>query len=139
MRLRVNERVEEEAVDGEVAAFYVFFGAEGVADGVGMAAVGVGAVGAEGGDLCHKAGTGAFGGYKDHAEVGSYRESAREHFEHDAGSGAGGYVVVGRSATEEEIANAATGQVGLMPGGTECLDDFESRFELGSGGEHGSL
>ena len=44
-------RIEQEAVDGEVAAPDVFFGADGVADGVGMAAVGVGAVGAEGGDL----------------------------------------------------------------------------------------
>ena len=41
--------VEEEAVDGEVAALDVFFGAEGVADLVGVAAVGVGSVGAEGG------------------------------------------------------------------------------------------
>jgi len=74
-----------------------------------MAAVGVSAVRAKCGDLSNQAGIGAFRGYQNHAEVGSYRESAREHFEDDAGDGASGYVVVGRGATQEEIADAATG------------------------------
>ena len=43
--------VQEQAIDGEVAALHVFGGAEGVVDFVGMTAIGVDAVGAEGRDL----------------------------------------------------------------------------------------
>ncbi len=46
----VGEGVEEEAVAGEIAAVGVFMGV-GEADGGGVAAIGVGAVGTEGGDL----------------------------------------------------------------------------------------
>ena len=145
------ERIEEEAVDGEVAAADVFFGALGVADGVGVAAVGIGAVGAEGGDLCLcVVGLGRFGiicfggrvrltegvGYEDDSEVGAYGEGAGEEIEDDVGGGAGGYIVVGGGAAEEEIADAAAGEVGLVGMGAEGADDVEGRFELGVGGVH---
>ena len=42
------QRVEEQAVDGEVAALHVFLGSVGVANRIGMAAVGICAIGAEG-------------------------------------------------------------------------------------------
>ncbi len=53
-RAACTQWIEEQAVDGEVAALDVFVGAERVADLVGMAAVGVGAVGAEGRNLGHE-------------------------------------------------------------------------------------
>ena len=43
--------IEEERVDGEVAAAHVFFRGTAVFDAVGMAAVGIADVGAEGGDF----------------------------------------------------------------------------------------
>ncbi len=49
--LALRQPDQQQAVDGEIAAADIFFGAGGVADGVGMAAIGVGAIGAEGGDL----------------------------------------------------------------------------------------
>ncbi len=50
-RTRNGLYIQKKAVDGEVAALDVFFGAQGVANGVGMATVGVRSIGAEGGDL----------------------------------------------------------------------------------------
>ena len=47
----IFDGVEEHSVDGEVAAENVFAGVGGVTHCVRTAAIGVGAVGAEGGDL----------------------------------------------------------------------------------------
>ncbi len=77
--LVIQERIEEHAVDGEVAAEHIFAGVGGEADRVGAAAVGVGAIVAEGGDLDGGAVvatgiTASFATDEDDAEVGAYGE-----------------------------------------------------------------
>ncbi len=142
--LRVDaEWIEQETVDGEVAALDIFFGAEGVADFVGTAAVGVSAVGAEGGDLNgHLRWGGLFGctlrlgSHEDDAEVGADGESAREHVEDDVGAGAGGDVVVLGLAAEEQVADAAPGEVSLKARGAQRGEDAAGGGELVRGG-HG--
>ena len=117
-----DSRVEEHAVDGEVAAEDVFARVGGEADGVGAAAVGVGSVVAEGGD---------FGGdavrfaHEDYAEVCAYGEGffVREESEDDVGRGAGSYVEVLGLEAQENVAYAASGEVGLMAMGAQGVDD----------------
>jgi len=133
--------VEEEAVDGEVATLDVFGGSLCVADFVGVAAVGVDAVIAEGGDLCDAAlchcllgASGVeVGSDEDYAEVRAYGEGAGEHGEDDVGGGGGGDVVVLRFAAKEEVAHASTGEVGFVAGGAQGPDDLDGGFELGRG------
>ena len=84
--------IEQEAVDGEVAALDVFGGVEGVADLVGMAAIGVRTVGAKGRDLHLRwggllGGVLGLGGNENDAEVRADSKGAREHVEHDVGRG----------------------------------------------------
>src|ERR1700752_942699 len=95
-----RSRVEEKAVDGEIATLYVFSGAGGVTDPIGVAAVGVGAVGTEGCDLGDgKAGRGDGGvfpgrrlidglvSYENDAEVRAHRKGAGKEFQNDVGRG----------------------------------------------------
>ena len=119
----VGDGIEQHAVDGEVAAEDVFARVGGVADGIGTAAVGVGAVRAEGGD---------FGGDlvavdlladQHYAEVCADGEGLRE--ERDdlvRGGGRGDVVILGCDA-EEEVANAAAGEEGLVAGAAEGTGD----------------
>lgn len=76
--------VQQQSVNGEVAAADVLFGAGGVADSIRMASVGVGAVGAEG---CHFGSNSIafrFGscstafGYQDNAEFCAYGKGTWE-------------------------------------------------------------
>ena len=114
-----------------------------------MAAVGVGAVAAEGGDLSDGIARGGIGrvferrslveglvGDEDDAEVGADGEGAREELEDDVGRGGGGHVVVERGAAEEQVADAAAGEVGLVALGAQGFDDAERGFELAGGGGH---
>jgi len=119
-------RIEQEAVDGEIAALDVFRGGLGVTNFIGVAAIGVDAVIAEGGDLGHhlRRGRRLLRGRRrisfrsrsdeDDAEVCSNRVGARKHGKYNVGSGGGCDVVVLRLATEEEIANATTGEVSIV-------------------------
>ena len=132
--------VEEHAVDGEVAAEDVFAGVGGELDGVGAAAVGVAAVGAEGGDF----GGDVVVGDDDDAEVGADGLGAGEELLDERGGGAGGDVEVFGGEAEEEIADAAAGEIGLVAGGGEGLDDGGGGAVLGAGedgscGLHGVL
>ena len=121
-----GEGVEQHAVDGEVAAEDVLAGAGGEADGVGAAAVGVGAVGAEGGDLGGDVrSAGLRRADEDDAEVGSDREGAGKRASDLVGRGGGGDVVVLWGEAEEEVADAAAGEEGLMAGGAERARDAE--------------
>jgi hypothetical protein len=47
----VVQRIEQQAIDGEVAALHIFFGVTSEAHLIGMTAIGVQAIGAEGGDF----------------------------------------------------------------------------------------
>ena len=144
--------IEQQAVDGEVAALDVFGGIGGVANLVGMAAVGVDAVAAEGGNLGDGVARGRVGrvferrcfveglvGDQDDAEGCADGEGAWEEPEDDVGRGGGGHVVVERSAAEEQVADAAAGEVGLVALGAQGFDDAERGFELAREGGHLAL
>jgi len=127
--------IEEQPVDGKVAALDVFFSAEGIANLVWMAAVRVGSVGAEGGYFCEGGLAFDFSRNQDHAEVGSYGEGAREEIEDNVRRGGGGYVVVFGFAAKQEVAHASTGEVGLVAFLAELAQDGACGGELGAGGE----
>ena len=100
----------EEAVDGEVAAGHVFLRRFGVDDLIGVAAVGVAEVVAEGGDLDFA----VFALDEDYAELSAYGEAVGEELEDAIGVGVRGDVKIGGFAVEEEIANAAAHEEGLV-------------------------
>ena len=106
-----------------------------------MAAVGVEAVGAEGGDLrhfiprfrfCRTAG----GGDKNDAEVSADGKGAGKEIKDDLRRGRSCDVVVVRLAAKQQIAHAAAGEIGLVAGLTQRCDDPEGGVELGVGGRH---
>ena len=98
-----GEGVFEEGVDGEVAAEDVLAGVGFEGDGLRAAAVAVGVVGAEGGDLDF----GIAFAEQDDAEVGADFEGAGEEFLEPGGGRAGGEVVVLDGEMEEAIADTA--------------------------------
>lgn len=108
--------VVEEGVDGEVAAGGVFggIGFEGYC--LRVAAVGVGAIAAEGGDFDAVP--------EDDAEVGADEFSAYEEFRKFIGTGIGGNVPVFGLAGEEHVADAAAGEEGSVSGGVESFQDL---------------
>ena len=106
-----GERVEEHAIDGEVAALGVGFRG-GEDDVVRAAAVEVGAVGAEGGDFEEV----AVEVDDDDAEVSADELGAGEEGEDLVRGGAGGDVVVVGLAAEEFVADAAACEVGGVAG-----------------------
>lgn len=116
----IGERVEEEAVDGEVAALGVEFGC-GVGDAVRTAAVAVAAVAAEGGDFDMD----VVPAHDDDAEVGTHGLGAGEEFHDLLGRGAGGDVEIFGFAAEEHVAHAAACQQGLVTGLRELFDDLD--------------
>lgn len=124
-----GEGVFEEAVDGEVATEGVFFGG-GEADLVGAAAVGVGAVGAEGGDFDLVAAVTD----ENDAEGGADGLGVAEEFADVGGGGGGGDVVVFGGEVEKGIADAAAGEVGGVVGVAEAAEDVESGFAVGGHG-----
>ena len=107
------QRIEEQAVDGEVAPQGVFpRGTEG--DVVGMPAVAISGVLAEGGHLDH-AGL-LRPPHGDHAEGGAdgQRLLLAEEVADLLGPGAGGHVVILGRAMQKLIADAPAGPVGLI-------------------------
>ena len=121
----ILHRVVHHRVDGEVPSLDVLFQGA-VTDVDGMAAVVVGTVATEGGDLERIAVH-----YHDHgAELRSDGNGVGKDALYRLGGGAGGDVVVfGRSA-QKPVAHASTGQVGFVPGLAETLDDMESLVVL---------
>ena len=129
--------VEEHAVDGEVAAKDVFARVSGEADGVGPAAIGVGAVVAEGGDF---GGGGLTRGdvlYEDDTEVGANLETAGEERDDFSRGGAGGHVEVLRLDAEEQVTDAAACEEGLVAGGSEGCGDAARGGEGGTRADGG--
>ena len=76
---------------------------------------------------------GTGGADQDDAEVRAYRVSPREDGENGFGRGAGGYVVVLGRVAEQEIADAASGEVRLLACGAEGRDDLAGGEVLGVG------
>ena len=80
-----------------------------------MAAVGIGQVGAEGRDFGHEAGIFRLRRNQDHSEVRAHGKGPRKQVEHHVGRRAGGHVVVGRLAPQQQIAHASAGEIRLVP------------------------
>ena len=127
------ERIENHAVDGEVAAEDVLFWAVREGDFRWVAAIEVGSVAAEGGNLGEDGLVVDGLADEDDAEVGSNREGLGEENEDDGGAGAGGDVVVLGGNAEEEVANASAGEVCLVAMVAEGAYDVERGLEGGGG------
>ena len=78
------ERIHQETVDGEVAALDILFGSLGETDFAGVAAIGIGAIIAEGGDLYLAA---IREQHEDYAELRTDRDRVRIERKHFLGSG----------------------------------------------------
>lgn len=102
-----GEGVFEEGVDGEVAAEDVLAGVGFEGDGLGAAAIAVGVVGAEGGDLDF----GFVFPHEDNAEVGADFERLGEELLKPGGGSAGGEVVVLDGELKEAVADTAPDEV----------------------------
>jgi hypothetical protein len=103
-------RIEEEGVDGEIAAEGVFAGV-GEGDGFGAAAVGIGGIGAIGGDFD---GNAVIGHDDDDAEgLAEGDRLGKERFD-AVGERVGGDVPVLGLAAEQEIADAAADEPRLV-------------------------
>ena len=126
-----GEGIFEEGVEGEVAAEDVLAGVGFEGDGFGAAAVAVGVVGAEGGDLNF----GIAFAEQDDAEVGADFEGAGEEFLEPGRGRAGGEVVVLHWEMEEAITDAAADEedefAGVAEGGGEAQG--ESASGVGAG------
>ena len=117
------DRIVEQAVDREVAARGVFLGgAEG--DAVGMAAVAVGGVAAEGGHF-HRAGR-FRPDHRNHPEGGADGQgaAAAEQRADLIGHGVGGHVIVLGRAAEQLIADAAARPIRLEPRPAQPANHF---------------
>ena len=113
-RCFIFDGIEEHSVDGEVAAEYIFARVGGVTHCIGTAAVGVGAVGAEGGDLGGDLDVVDLIADEDNAEVRADGEGLGEEGDDLIGRGGGGDVeVLGREA-QQQVAHASAGEEGLM-------------------------
>ena len=130
-----GDRVEEQAVDREVAALGVVLGV-GERDAVGVAAVAVGGVGAKRGDF-DLAGR-ARAEHRDHAERGADRQraAAAEEVADLVGRGAGGDVVIFGHEAEQLVAHAAAGPQRFEAGRAQLLDDFQGEGALAVGVGH---
>jgi hypothetical protein len=125
-------RIEQQTVDGEVAALNVFAWISGEADLVGMTAVRVADVGSKGGDLNGVALTRGTLFFRDRdednselcADCVSLGENAHDIFR----DGIGSYVVVGRFTAEEQIAYAAAYEIRLMAMIPEGTNDRNGEF-----------
>src|SRR6516162_735239 len=113
-------RIEQQRVDGKVAALHVFLRGPRVDDAIGMAAVGIADIGAEGRhfDLRRIAPIGTLG-HNDHSELRSHSQAGWKELLHILRGGIGGHVVIGGLALEQNIAHTSAHQVGLMAGLTE--------------------
>ena len=116
------EWVVEHAVDGEVAALGILAGS-GKRDGFGVAAIDVGAVGAEGGDFELP----AVLEDADDAEMRAHGDGAREEALDFLRAGAGGDVVVLGLDAAQHVADAAAGEIGDVAGIAETANDGQAR------------
>ena len=107
--------VHGHGVHGEIAPREVGFQRTAEGDAVGTAVVGVGALGAEGGDLDLAAG----GEDGDRAVLYARGHAAREEGEHLLRHGGGGGVPVRGAAAKQAVAHAAPGEYGLVTGRAE--------------------
>ena len=82
---------------------------------------------------------GAGGGYQHHAEVRAHGKGAREEAQNYVGRGGGGYVIVFRLAGQQQVADTASGKIGLEAGCAQLRDDSKCGIELGRGGRHGCI
>ena len=117
------DRIIHHSVDGEIPATDVAFDI-GKGDGCGVPAVGVGAVGAERGDLDLEA---LF--HHDHdAELLAHGDGPGEEAADLVGRGGGRHVVVGGLAVHDHVAHAAAREIGFMPRRPERLHDLHGQL-----------
>ena len=123
------DRIVKQPVDGEIAAAGVFLGGtEG--DAVGMPAVAVGGVFAEGGDLDHARRLRPFDGNHAERSADRQRAMAAEKFLDLRRRGVGGHVVIlGRSA-EQLVAHASAGPIRREARRPQSADDFDGETAL---------
>ena len=114
-----RQGVEEERVDGEVAAERVLPRRAEV-HGARPPAVDVGGVGAERRDLDRH----AVGDDQHDAELGAHGNGPREERLHGLGRRARRDVVVERLAAEQPVADAAAGEVRIVPGRAQPADEL---------------
>ena len=124
------QRIEQHAIDGEVAALNVLFGALRESDRVGMPAVGICAIIPKCSDLGYEFTTVGFVSNEYHAEVCTDGESLRKHLEDDVGMRVGSNIEVLRLAAEEQVAHASAGEPGLISLGPQTLDDVLGGLSL---------
>ena len=123
------DRIEKHPVDREVAARCVLGGgAEG--DAIGMSAVAVGGVTAEGSHLDQPRRLRP--DHRNHSEGGADGQcaSAAEQRANPLRLGVGGHVVVGGRATDQLIADAAAGPIRLEPRTAQTADHFDGESAL---------
>ena len=121
----VGDRIEKEAVAGEIPTLGVFLGG-GEGDGIRMAAVGVNTLGAESGDFDGR-GCGASLLADEHdAEGHTDLLGFREQGEDLVGAGGSGDIVVGGDAAHEAVADTAAGEIGGVTRALELFDDASS-------------
>ena len=128
-----TQGIEQEAVDGEVAALDVHLRAFGVEDALRMAAVEVGSIGSEGGNLDVAAGPGLAQGLEWHqhdSELCAHGTGPGKKRHHLVGTGRGGHVVVGRRAAQQKIAHRAARPQGLMPRRAQPFHRNQCRLTL---------
>jgi hypothetical protein len=130
----VGEGVEEEAIAGEIASAGIFFGG-GEADGVGMSAIGVVAIGAEGGDFDLLAVAADEHDAEGEADLLAVGEKA----EYLVGRGGGGDIVIFGGVAHEMIADAAAGEIGGVSGVAEGFEDGECGILCICGKSHKSI
>ena len=109
----------EQAVDGEVAPLNVLLRSLSIDDLIGVAAVGIAEVGAEGGDF-------DFEGVladEDDTELNSHIEAVWKELENFRGRGVGGDVVIEGIAVEKNIAHTATSEQRLVSAAFQDVAD----------------
>ena len=134
-----GERIEQQAVDGEVAPLHVMLRRGGVAHRVGMAAVEIGSVGAEGGDLdvaLIARISQRFQRHQHHSELRADGVGLGKDAHDLVGRGRGGNVVIGGLAAQQQIAHASAHPQSLVAVAAEKPDGCERGFALGKGTGH---
>ncbi len=100
----------DEAVDGEVTTLDVFFRGFGIDDLIGVAAIGVADIGTEGCDFDFE----AFLDEENDAELRANADAMWKDAQHFSWSSVGRNVVIGRLATEKDVAHAAADKERLV-------------------------
>jgi len=121
----------QEAVDGEIAALDIFFGCFRVDDLIGMAAVRVAEVGAEGGDFDLE----GIVADEDDAELRADIEAVGEELQNFGRSCVGGDVVIRGIASKQDVAHTAADEESLVTLALERVTDRIGEFP----GIHGMI